>query len=147
MYRTNFCLLQKGHPPRNKIYRARKKDLQTFSLFRQFNVEVALTASSRSLTNSSEKAVRKCIFISPSHHFFKLCIAFSASAGTSDPVMNYGTFNAALMVLKTITKEELKEHTIANIAPDIAGGGNHLEQARHGRSFWNISDETSTVMR
>ena len=43
--------------------------------------------------------------------FLKVCADFSASAATSDPVLNDGSSNVALMAVKT--KEELEEQAIA----------------------------------
>ena len=43
--------------------------------------------------------------------FFLVCADFSASASTSDPVLNDGSSNVALMAVKT--KEELEEQAVA----------------------------------
>ena len=43
--------------------------------------------------------------------FKKSCVDFSASVATSDPVLNDGSSNVALMAVKT--KEELEEQAIA----------------------------------
>ena len=67
----------------------------------------------------AEKAARKVLFISLSYQFFNVSADFSASAATSDPVLNDGSSNVALMAVKT--KEELEEQVIA-IAPSAERG-------------------------
>ena len=62
---------------------------------------------------------RKVIFVSLSYQFFKVCTDFGASAATSDPVLNDGSSNVALMAVKT--KEELEEQAIA-IEPSAERG-------------------------
>ena len=50
---------------------------------------------------------------------FLICADFSASAATSDPILNDGSSNVALMAVKT--KEELEEQAIA-IEPSAERG-------------------------
>ena len=44
----------------------------------------------------AEKAARKVLLVSLSYQFFKVCADFSASAATSDPVLNDGSSNMAI---------------------------------------------------